>query len=87
MYEKVLIHSHFFFFFFCYFKAGLTGSDRVPYFHRKYIAMQQISLIYPIFDQFISFRFSFEKSYRENRLKALQLQEQVFFNKENFPRR
>ena len=49
--------------------------------------MQQIILIYPVFDHFISFRFSFEKSERENRLKAFQLQEQVFFNKENFPRR
>ena len=29
----------------------------------------------------------FEKSQRDNRLKALQLQEQVFFNKENFLRR
>ena len=49
--------------------------------------MQQIILIYPIFDHFLSFHFSFEKSSRESRLKALQLQEQVLFNKENFLRR
>ena len=48
------------------------------------MTMQQIILMYPIFDQFISFRFSFEQSWRENRLKALQLQEQVFLNKGNF---
>ena len=49
------------------------------------MAVQQIILYYPVFGQFISFRFSFEKSKRENHLKGLQLQVQVFFNKENFP--
>ena len=59
----------------------------MPDFQRKYVAVQQIILYYPVFGQFISFRFSFEKSKRENHLKGLQLQVQVFFNKENFPRR
>ena len=59
----------------------------MPDLRRKYMTMQQIILIYPIFDHFMSFHCSFEKSYRENRLKALQLQEQGFFNKENFLRR
>ena len=51
------------------------------------MAVQQIILYYPVFGQFISFRFSFENSKRENHLKGLQLLVQVFFNKENFPRR
>ena len=51
------------------------------------MAVQQIILYCPVFGQFESFRFSFEKSKRQNHLKGLQLQEQVFFNKENFPRR
>ena len=34
----------------------------MPDLQRKYMAMQQIILIYAIFDQFTSFRFSVEKS-------------------------
>ena len=39
--------------------------------------MQQFIFIYSVFGQFLTFRFSFGKSWCENRLKALRLQEQV----------
>ena len=57
----------------------------MPDLRRKYMAMQQIILIYPIFDHFMSFHFSFEKSYRENRLKALQLTGASFLQQGKLP--
>ena len=38
------------------------SSDCVPDFQRKYMAVQQIILIYPLFGQFIFFRLTFKKS-------------------------
>ena len=41
------------------------------------MVIQQFIFIYSVFGQFLTFRFSFGKSWCENRLKALRLQEQV----------
>ena len=50
MYKNICIHFHCLF---CYLKAGLHTAIVWPiYLQRKYMVMQQIILIYPVFSQF-----------------------------------
>ena len=55
MYKNVSIHFHCLF---CYLKAGSHTAIVCPiYLQRKYMVMQQIILIYPVFSQFNLFVF------------------------------